>query len=597
LHPIFRDTCEIYIDFYNGDAILPYETDKSQILGLRLFVHGATTLSLSKFLEQLGNEIRGNLLKQEVFSVENVLSVLGEHYHSLLGKSNPIPLVLILDNYQYTMKQFSKIEGEWKDIAKNLGGYMCTSTGINENLSRDQLVLIPVIAGTVPKEDVKFELTGYSNTIFPLPPFTFENIIELLKDEKIVESMYDTAEKRRFWYLMGMIPRSLEYSVQIVQKERDDHISESQEEDRMESLFEKVLNFLKEKYGELDIVNPKDSETSPEKKKGKVRKRELLYYCLTGTPISTSIEWINKMILEGKTHMDGNKRILLPYPYFVSLIQFENSKIPQNLFPTLQSQFNWILFEELVMRVIHFQLEYQKDQEVDVLELFPGAHFTEDVGFTITPHTMCNFKKNKTPFLTGTRETFQIQGNVSVNSETIVSLCVERNLLVDGTILATTTQQKSLLILIQFKYKKKPSIDREDQIKTEDTPLNWYKSLSKIETMKKCKGITVIYVYITNANIPKKAKEALAECERLIIIEQSIAKEFFAPNLLPYFATIEEEEGQEEEMIEDVDISEEISEEIQEAEEEKIIEKDKSKKVEVKRRGSPKESGKKKHKQ
>jgi hypothetical protein len=50
-HPIFRDTCEIYIDFSNGDSILDDEKipkkilndvilvhDKSQIVGLRLFV-------------------------------------------------------------------------------------------------------------------------------------------------------------------------------------------------------------------------------------------------------------------------------------------------------------------------------------------------------------------------------------------------------------------------------------------------------------------------------------------------------------------------------------------------------------------------------
>ena len=78
-----------------------------------------------------------------------------------------------------------------------------------------------------------------------------------------------------------------------------------------------------------------------------------------------------------------------------------------------------------------------------------------------------------------------------------------------------------LLVLIQFKYKDAPSMDKEDQMKSEDTPLEWYQSLSKIEKMKKCKGIVVIYVYITNANIPKKAKEALEKCERLIIVEQS----------------------------------------------------------------------------
>jgi hypothetical protein len=119
------------------------------------------------------------------------------------------------------------------------------------------------------------------------------------------------------------------------------------------------------------------------------------------------------------------------------------------------------------------------------------------------------------------------------------------------------------LLLIQFKYKKRPSTDQEDQIKSVDIPKRWYQCLSKIEKMKKCKGITVIYVYITTANIPKKGKEALESCKRLIIIEQANARQFFAPNLLPYFATIdqEEEEGEEEEEEEEEepDISEEIA--------------------------------------
>ena len=173
------------------------------------------------------------------------------------------------------------------------------------------------------------------------------------------------------------------------------------------------------------------------------------------------------------------------------------------------------------MRVMYFQLEYQKEKEVDVLDLFPGAHLTEDINYTIAPSSIGNFKKGKVSFLDGTRESFHIQGKVSDVKQTIVSLSAKRNLLVDGTIVTTTTNEEPLLVLIQFKYKDTPSMDKEDQMKSEDTPLEWYRSLSKIEKMKNCKGIVVIYVYITNANIPKKAKEALEKCERLIIVEQS----------------------------------------------------------------------------
>jgi hypothetical protein len=109
---------------------------------------------------------------------------------------------------------------------------------------------------------------------------------------------------------------------------------------------------------------------------------------------------------------------------------------------------------------------------------------------------------------------------------------------------------ESLLFLIQFKYTQDPSSDKEDQLKFEDTPLAWYQSLHEIEKMKEMKGFHVVYVYITNANIPKKSFEAIEVCQRLIIIEQSNASLFFSPNMYPYFASVESEGDKQEGIIE-----------------------------------------------
>ena len=141
-------------------------------------------------------------------------------------------------------------------------------------------------------------------------------------------------------------------------------------------------------------------------------------------------------------------------------------------------------------------------------------------------------------FLSGNRKHFTINQPVKTK-DTIVSICKENNLLVDGDITSEDSDGKPLLILFQFKFKKIPSENKEDQMKVQDIPKRWYNCLSKIEKLKECKGITIIYVYFTNANIPKKSREATniekRVCNRLIVIDGSNAKKFFSNNIYPYF--------------------------------------------------------------
>jgi len=73
------------------------------------------------------------------------------------------------------------------------------------------------------------------------------------------------------------------------------------------------------------------------------------------------------------------------------------------------------------------------------------------------------------------------------------------------------------------------------------SPLAWYNAI-ELEITKKYADSLVVFVYITNANIPVKAKKA-KECKNLLIIEQSCADEYFAPIILPYFTTVKGQEN------------------------------------------------------
>jgi hypothetical protein len=392
-----------------------------------MFVHGATECKLSEFVNKIGgvNTLTEHL-KNGLFETELVLSVLAEFYHTVLETTEPIPLAVILDNYQFTINKFPK---EWKEIAKSLGRYMCESHDKNQRTIRDQLVIPPVIAGTIPKGEIALELTLYGCRYFPLPPFTYSHIFTILEHEKIPKNVYDSKEKKRFWSLMGMIPRSLQWAVQIVRKE-DIVFTDSQEEDKIQNLFKLILKDLDTRYGAF-LIDPAYN---------------VLFYCLNGEILTDDIEWANKLHLEGKIHLDGQNRILVPYPYFVSLISRKDSGLARHLFPDLISQFYWQTFESLVMRIFWIHLHYKSNETIFVSELFPGAHMTDDLEtYTISPQKVGPFRMEKKSFLKGTRENMEFNNPLHPQDETIISLCNMNNLLVDGTILTRFGHRKSLV--------------------------------------------------------------------------------------------------------------------------------------------------------
>jgi hypothetical protein len=240
---IFQNTQQIYIDFSNGDKILDFEDDTLQILGLRIFIKAATNGSLDDFVGKYKSKIK-YYIEEGVFMPSLVFEVIGKLYHNILKLDSIIPIVIILDNYQFTIDKFPENK-KWKDIASSIGKYMCNSTDKNINTAADKLLIIPVIAGTIPNETIYFDLTLYGNISFPLPPFTFENIMTIIKEEFKNEEFYNTYEKNRFWYLIGMIPRSLEYILDLIKKESIDF---STKDFNLESLYKKINLYLNDIY-------------------------------------------------------------------------------------------------------------------------------------------------------------------------------------------------------------------------------------------------------------------------------------------------------------------------------------------------------------
>ncbi len=204
-YPIFQNTCSIYFDFKNEDSLQDFENDTDQVAGLRVFSHGLCLSTVNGLPFKFQQKIE-ELHKLKVFEISNILQLIGEKYHELLGNDEPIPLIIIMDEMQLNIDRFSKIEPkEYKKIAKFVGAYNYNQYGINKRALKDKLIIIPVISGT--DKNLNFPLTEFRNYQFPLPPFSGEGIFKILKDLKIDEFWYNNKEKERFWKLIGIIPR------------------------------------------------------------------------------------------------------------------------------------------------------------------------------------------------------------------------------------------------------------------------------------------------------------------------------------------------------------------------------------------------------
>ena len=422
---------------------------------------------------------------------------------------------------QLTIPFFSKEDPkQYKEISKSIGYYCYDQHGINQRALEDKLCIIPVVAGT--DKNLGFKLTEFVNFQFPLPPFSKEGIFSILKTKNISESWYNNKEKIRFWHSVGMIPRTLEFGITAIQNLNSNEIKSE------EFLFSEVEKMIYLNYGKLETEF----------------KKELLYFSFTGTSVEPFLgsNWYEKLYLEGIIYKDPNTdKLLLPYPYFNNVIEYQNSGIPSNLFPKLTSQYFWNLFEELIVYILYHSMkgsnEFEHKKKIFIDDLFKGAYISNNI--KLEELNIENVKliiENEDPFLKGTKENPQLNKWNKEDKRTIISKCKKNNLLVDTTI---TDEFNKIIILIQKKYTENPKNDGEDQLET-GYPKLWFDQISKIENFAEFKDYKIIYVFFTNANIPKKANEVIQIGGNKVILEQSVLNYFFSLNIFPFVSSVVE---------------------------------------------------------
>lgn len=101
----------------------------------------------------------------------------------------------------------------WMQPLRDLGAYALSTEGGNFFLCRDNVCLLPIIAGTLTESDVTFVPTSYRSMDFSLHPFQLEHILHLLHsklDKQQLNLVLDNGQNREFqcmWLDFGMIPR------------------------------------------------------------------------------------------------------------------------------------------------------------------------------------------------------------------------------------------------------------------------------------------------------------------------------------------------------------------------------------------------------
>jgi hypothetical protein len=221
-----------------------------------------------------------------------------------------------------------------------------------------------------------------------------------------------------------------------------------------------------------------------------------------------------------------------------------NFYITSDLIPSLTSSFTWSHFESLTLRIIFSNLYGRKnldletlgfeDRTVSIQDLFPGAHINPsvmDIKLKLNHGVNFSYKIVTSAMLKGTIENPEFQNFEFVNNKTMVIQEPKLSLLVDGIISHPSTD-KNILFLIQFKFKEKTKLDGEDQLNI--SPQKWISQMKNVEQMKELKDFKLIFVYITNANIPKKTNEIMETDVPIVIIDQKSLEKFFSPNLYPY---------------------------------------------------------------
>jgi len=237
---------------------------------------------------------------------------------------------------------------------------------------------------------------------------------------------------------------------------------------------------------------------------------------------------------------------MLPHPIFYYLTAIYNSILPTSLIHISKEMFNLYTFEKLDMHI----LAQRRAFATSIGDLFPGAHGKDSLkNVVIQVRDNVEYEQETEFYITGSKanpivaspdEPISVEyGTVKNEKVTFVFHAKDDQLLIDGRLFITGLKNENIVCFLQYKYSADTDVDKEEQMNI--SPLAWYDAIAP-EIKKQYTDYLVVFVYITNAKIPKKAKEAVEKCQNLLVVEQTCVQDYFAPNILPIYSTVQGQE-------------------------------------------------------
>jgi hypothetical protein len=534
--PHFAHTTEVFVDFSNGNSLVRGESDNpANYIGVRIFAAALREEKVARMSNTIGVDNYIKLTEQGVFNIDIVLFVIGKEYRRMLNIADqvPLPISLVLDEFQNTMKD---LPTTWKKCLHSIAEYMCNTQKANEMLVRDNLIIIPTVAGTLLYDDVSFNATDYSSILMTLPSFPMKIVIKLVKeeqiskDQEIMEQLVSGKELRRFWYLMGIIPRNLEVAVRHAKALLDTpDFKNTQIIGNKENMFVEQLFTLVTQ----DIINMYNFQTLNYTKNGD-RDRELL--SITLSALKSNVEWLNTLKREGKIFSTLEGPIYLPHVVLYIL----NEKfhiIPKDHLHTLACNFSWMNFEQLHLHLLVNRINYlfETKDALTIEKIFPGAYGKNLLNKPLKISQKVEYAQETMEYIDNNLHVVPFkQITIDSDQQPIVNQTeIEKYVLQAPLNHASVDARwitKKYAFFIQYKYTSRPKTDHEQDM----SPLQWYDNIY-LKLRRAYPKRTVVMVFVTNANIPKKAKEAIDKHPySLLVIDASVIQKHFPPNLLPY---------------------------------------------------------------
>jgi hypothetical protein len=353
-----------------------------------------------------------------------------------------------------------------------------------------------MLAGTLNDDDVKLEPMDYGCRYFPLPLFKFDMITAILNycvDNKMIPRWATGPAYYRYWWMMGLIPRTLVFALITLNEmkyDSDQRLVNKNDIDILDELYIKTSNKLKGYYTSKYDANDADH-------------CQLLKFSCTNVDMKsfgTSVsDWIKTKKRTGKVFTNTEQNtIFLPQVVFLELNENSNENPFQGL-PVFY-RFTWEDYEIMDLRKITNSINLFFEMQVKTVSLRTllragGTQKTLDLNITINQRV---FREEVENFVSVDNVKKQVLyhhlydavvTDNQINGGDLLNYVFKTKrgcYLVDGRIWL----DKKHLLFIQYRYRLPP--DSPNDV------LDWVNTVKEV-LEKEHSSYTLIYLYVTAA--------------------------------------------------------------------------------------------------